>query len=148
MTQPRDECGKFATEHRPIYLRTHAGRKKAGLCNCCKTNKIQKNRFYCDNCKDWIESVRARQQSKVQTLKTKVRKYKEIFDGSNPGNVLQMIQSFKRYKSSSDHYRRKCEIILEAYQGESGASAVFKMQSNSIALSSESSQAQFEADAR
>jgi len=135
----RDMNGKFVPQQELKYRRTSKGRRKVGLCNCCKTNTIPRNRFYCDNCRSWVQSVKSRQQLKLQTMKSKVQKYLEIFEGSNPGNVMQMLGSFKRYKSSSDHYRKKCEVILKAYnelleQSAMGEAFVFKMQSNSVAL--------------
>ncbi len=131
--------GRFVPQKELNLLRTNKGRRKVGLCNCCKTNTIPKNRFYCDNCRSWVQAMKSKQQSKLQTMKTKVQRYEDIFEGSNPGNVMQMLRSFKKYKSSSDHYRKKCEVILEKYQELAemvamGEAPVFKMQSNSIAL--------------
>lgn len=135
----RDVNGRFVDQHELKYLRTNKGRKKVGVCNCCKTNTIPKNRFYCDHCRDWIESVRTKQQSKIQIMKSKVARYKELFNGSDPGNIRQMLESLKSYKSSSDHYRRKCEIILSTYNelvAQLNIEApVFKMQANSVVLS-------------
>lgn len=138
----RDMNGRFVPQQELKYRRTNKGRKKVGLCNCCKTNTIPRNRFYCDNCRSWVQAMKSRQQSKIQTMKSKMQRYDEIFEGSNPGNVMQMLKSFKKYKSSSDHYRKKCEVILEKYQQlceelemvTMGEVPVFKLQSNSIAL--------------
>lgn len=134
----RDINGRFIDQHELKYLRTNKGRKKVGVCNCCKTNTIPKNRFYCDNCRDWIESVRTKQQTKLQGMKFKVKRYQDIFGGSDPGNIMQMLESFKSYKSSSDHYRRKCEIILAAYNELVAElqieTKVFKLQNNSVVL--------------
>lgn len=134
----RDLNGRFISQKELLYLRTNKGRKRIGLCNCCKTNTIPKRRFYCDNCRDWIEAATSRKRTKIYNLQTKVNRYMEFFRGSNPGNVMQMLKSFRSYKSSADHYRKKCGLILKAYnelKAKSGEEHYnFKLQSNSVSL--------------
>lgn len=100
------------------------GRRKIGLCACCKTNQIPLEKIYCDNCKEFREKSYLRDVSYISFLNKRAKdaerkneEFEKILDGVNLETVF-LLQQSPRFKDAVSKIKLMIEGQVLAQKSE------------------------------